>query len=268
MFTSFVSWVPNTPTGADIALFLESGLSLRYADVITEGQTSLDFLTGPFSFPTGYKGYAGSPAFDLFTTAVVAGASAVTLNYSDAGLLPFQEEALRLLHLNQDGEMEDVTSSLDTVNNRLAGATNQLGVFAVGIRDTFAPSAITDLTARTLNDSSVELSWTAPGDDQIYGQARSYDVRYATFPIDDANFSLSFGVINGASLSPASAGSTQSVHAMFLSPETTYYFAIKTMDAAGNVSLLSNISTAATRPVDTLPPATELKMEGAGYRQK
>ena len=237
---------PNTPTGDNIALVLNDGLSVSYQHVDTEGQTRVDFLSGSLPVPTSYKSYPGSPVFDLMTTAGVRGPITVTLNYSDAGLTLSQEQALKLLHRRSDGVMEDVTASLDTVNNRLVGTLASLSPFTVAIQDAIPPATITNLAARVLDGTSVKLSWIAPGNDQMSGQAQSYDIRYATFPISEAAFSLAPGVLSGDSLRPAVAGARQTLDVGSLKPTTTYFFAIRAVDDAGNLSAVSNITTAIT----------------------
>ena len=46
--------------------------------------------------------------------------------------------------------------------------------------DTTAPGAITSLSVVDRNESSVTLTWHAPGDDASDGTAATYDMRYAT----------------------------------------------------------------------------------------
>ena len=53
--------------------------------------------------------------------------------------------------------------------------------------DTLAPAAVTDLAVEAAAGRSVALTWTAPGDDGMFGTASGYDLRYATTPIDPAN---------------------------------------------------------------------------------
>src|SRR5215813_1529007 len=48
--------------------------------------------------------------------------------------------------------------------------------------DTNAPASIVDLTLIAVEDSSVILVWTAPGDDGDRGTAAAYDLRLSTDP--------------------------------------------------------------------------------------
>ena len=49
-----------------------------------------------------------------------------------------------------------------------------------GAGDKTAPAAISDLAIVNVTNSSLELSWTAPGDDGNSGTAKAYDLRYST----------------------------------------------------------------------------------------
>ena len=50
------------------------------------------------------------------------------------------------------------------------------------------PAAITDLAASSPTEDSVTLTWTAPGDSGNTGTAASYDIRYSTAAITEANW--------------------------------------------------------------------------------
>jgi hypothetical protein len=83
----------------------------------------------------------------------------------------------------------------------------------------------------------VTLHWTASGDDGVIGTATSYELRYSTSPITEANF-------GGASLVPGlphplSAGSSETFDVSL--PSGTYYFAMRVKDEVPNASLISNV---------------------------
>lgn len=92
--------------------------------------------------------------------------------------------------------------------------------------------------------TSVGLSWTAPGDDSLSGTAALYDLRMSTSPIDAGNFAAATPV--GSPPAPLVAGTRQSKVITGLSRSTTYWFAIRTRDDAGNWSGLSNLVQATT----------------------
>jgi hypothetical protein len=86
---------------------------------------------------------------------------------------------------------------------------------------------------------SVTLSWTAPGDDGDVGRAMGYEVRWSLLPITDANWEAA--IVVSAAPDPLPAGAHHSMVVGGLIPGTTYYFAIKAVDDAGNWSGLSNV---------------------------
>ena len=111
-------------------------------------------------------------------------------------------------------------------------------------RDTTPPAQITNLSATALNSNSVRLNWTAVGDDGTSGTAASYDIRYSTSNITSANWS-SATQVSGAP-TPRQSGTVETMIISGLSNNTTYYFAIKAIDEAGNASAISNVANART----------------------
>lgn len=133
-------------------------------------------------------------------------------------------------------------------------AVMEFGVNAYPFADTTAPAAITNLGVSSTTSGSATISWTAPGDSGNTGTATSYDVRYSTSPITDANFAsatLATGIP-----APAIAGTAQSMTISGLSATTTYYFAIKTSDEVPNQSAISNVPSGTTLPISWDGPAT------------
>ncbi len=110
--------------------------------------------------------------------------------------------------------------------------------------DGIPPAAVTNLATSSPTSSTITLTWTAPGDDGNTGTATSYDIRYSTSTINDANFASATQVPGEPS--PAAAGTNQNVTVTGLTPGTTYYFAMKTSDEVPNVSALSNVASGTT----------------------
>ena len=118
-----------------------------------------------------------------------------------------------------------------------------------------APIAVqTEVTASSSN--AVTLLWTAPGDDGNTGQAAQYDIRYSTSAIDSGNFSNASAATSVPA--PQTAGTTETYTVTGLQPATTYFFALKTADEAGNWSTISNIASKTTdaAPVACVPTYT------------
>lgn len=98
--------------------------------------------------------------------------------------------------------------------------------------------------------TAVTLTWTAPGDDGNVGQASSYDLRYSGTPITVDNFAQALSA--GSLPPPQPAGATETTTVNNLQPSTTYFFALKATDDAGNVSVMSNV---ASKTTSALPEA-------------
>ncbi|MDO8601933.1 MAG: lamin tail domain-containing protein, partial [bacterium] len=110
--------------------------------------------------------------------------------------------------------------------------------------DTTPPIDIEDLEAKDAQENTVTLEWTAPGDDGEIGTATSYELRYSPNSITDENWASTTS--SGLVITPQAAGESESVEISGLAPMTTYYFALKAKDEAGNESALSNIASATT----------------------
>jgi len=110
--------------------------------------------------------------------------------------------------------------------------------------DTTPPDAVTDLAVSGATTHSLTLTWTAPGDDGNNGTAAEYDIRYATSNIDNATWE--FAIQASGEPAPGPAGSNETFVVSGLAAATTYYFALKTIDNAGNRANLSNIASRAT----------------------
>ncbi|XXF76680.1 lamin tail domain-containing protein [Myxococcaceae bacterium GXIMD 01537] len=128
---------------------------------------------------------------------------------------------------------------------------------AFNIVDNVAPGAVS-LSVSVTTFTTVALAWTATGDDGNLGMATSYDLRYSTSPITtDAEFNAaSSGSI--AMGTPQAPGSAETATVMSLNSVTTYYFALKVGDGAGNWSAMASTSGTTQNPCDgfTCEPST------------
>ena len=155
-----------------------------------------------------------------------------------------------------------------SMNLGCAGASAILNGFdlTAGVPDTTPPAAITDLSVPATTAASVSLRWTAPTDNS--GKAASYNIRYSTSPIaDDAAFTAATAA-TGAPV-PANPGQQENFTVSGLTPATQYYFAIKSADSSGNISVLSNVPMGTTQAPDTTAPAavTNLTATAIGRNQ-
>jgi chitodextrinase len=119
--------------------------------------------------------------------------------------------------------------------------------------DTTPPAAVANLGVTSTTATSARLVWTAVGDDGQTGRAATYDLRYATSPIDASNWAEAVRVAGEPA--PMPAGQAESFTVTGLSPGTRYYFALKVADEVPNWSGLSNVPSAVTLAGDTTPPA-------------
>ncbi|MES1164231.1 MAG: S8 family serine peptidase, partial [Verrucomicrobiota bacterium] len=99
--------------------------------------------------------------------------------------------------------------------------------------------------------NALRLSWSAAGDDPGMGRAARTDIRRSTSPLTTANFDGA--VIVPAPGQPLAAGLREELTVSPLAGETTYHFALKSVDAAGNAAPMSNVAVATTL---LIPPST------------
>ncbi|OGF17979.1 MAG: hypothetical protein A2W00_02330 [Candidatus Eisenbacteria bacterium RBG_16_71_46] len=128
-----------------------------------------------------------------------------------------------------------------------------VGAYAPVVPDEIPPAAVRDLALQRILDQSVVLSWTATGNDGALGVAAAYDLRWSTQPINDQNFAGATPV--PVAPQPLPAGQEQTYVLLGLAPGTTYSFALKARDAAGNWSALSNVAGGTTDSSDRTAPA-------------
>ncbi len=107
---------------------------------------------------------------------------------------------------------------------------------------------------------TVVVRWTAPGDDGSVGIAAAYDLRVSESPITASNFNQAQAVTGLPA--PTAPGSRQRVTLRGLTRGTSYYFAIKTRDDAGNWAPISNLPRY-DWVLDAAPPAAPSGLSAA-----
>lgn len=136
---------------------------------------------------------------------------------------------------------EDGSANLSSVSN-----------YACATTPAIPPRTISDLSVSGQTPTTLALSWTAPGDDGDSGKASAYQLRYATSRINDATWDSATPV--SAPPIPQSAGQSESYTVVNLDGATRYYFAIRAVGSAGELSAISNIASGST--LDGAPPST------------
>lgn len=141
-------------------------------------------------------------------------------------------------------ELSDIPANYSGRVEIQAGVASSASTVSCSGGDTIPPATIANLSASTGSTTgTVDLNWTAPGDDGTNGTASQYIVRYNTVPITENNWGASANASNEPSPNPAGSSETMTVSG--LTPGQTYYFAIKTQDEVPNTSGLSNSPSAA-----------------------
>jgi hypothetical protein len=128
---------------------------------------------------------------------------------------------------------------LDNLTEDEQGAGLVDAEMAVQTPDNTPPAVVIDLTTSNPTSNSIDLNWTAPGDDGNEGDASEYDIRYSSVAITTETEWEAATQCAGEP-APSPAGTTETFTVTGLSPNTTYYFALKTADEVPNWSELSN----------------------------
>jgi uncharacterized delta-60 repeat protein len=129
--------------------------------------------------------------------------------------------------------------------------------------DAFPPIAITNLVANSPTNSSITLTWTAPGDNGVSGNATGYIVKYSTTgPINASNWESA--TTYAQSWTPAENGTTETHVITGLYANTTYWFAVKAYDDATppNYGGISNSPSGRTSSIFSTTPAGFLGQYG------
>ncbi|MBD3376442.1 T9SS type A sorting domain-containing protein [candidate division KSB1 bacterium] len=119
--------------------------------------------------------------------------------------------------------------------------------------DVVQPAQVLDLAVEQVNDNSMTLSWTAVGDDgSSNGPASSYQMRYSTQPLTEANKLQWWAAATPVQSLPAPAdpGTLQNVTITGLDIEQQYFFVLQVGDDVGNLSELSQVASGSTTPVE------------------
>lgn len=132
-------------------------------------------------------------------------------------------------------------------------STGRLNAAAALVSDSTPPAAPAGFSITARGETTLQLSWTAPGDDGNAGTAILYEMRYDTAPLTAGNPGR---LASRSHLpSPLPAGTQQSCLLPGLQPGAAYYVSLRAYDRAGNGSEL-----ALAGPVTTLPGTSEILM--------
>ncbi len=122
---------------------------------------------------------------------------------------------------------KDEVPNMGPISNTVSFTTEANGI------DVIDPDTISDLTVSAANEYSIELLWTAVGDNANEGAANTYDIRYSTSPINDLT-DFNNANLYTTSLIPSTAGASDQIMILGLAANTTYYFGVVAFDEDGN----------------------------------
>ena len=107
-----------------------------------------------------------------------------------------------------------------------------------------APAAIADLRVLAVTETTVVLTWTAPGDDGNVGRPQSYRIACSTAPLDSSGFDAAPFQLQRPAFKDA--GSAETTLVAGLVPGRRWRFAVKAIDRAQTASPISNVAEAFT----------------------
>jgi len=201
----------------------------------------------PLISPNGGT-FSGSVTVTLSTTTIEA-----DIYYTTDGLIP---DTTSDLYSSPFILTDDVTVQAKAFKTDLNPSEVASAIFTALPLDTTPPEEIVSLTLTNLSTTTLDLTWTAPGDDGDIGTASSYDIRQTTTaPSIDLQAWWDAAISFVGVPTPQSAGSTEIFTATGLLPATTYYLVVRALDEGTNISPLSlNVIQSATTTADNIPP--------------
>lgn len=121
-------------------------------------------------------------------------------------------------------------------------------VYCLRRPDTSSPATVIDLATSSPTADSISLTWTAPGDNGMVGNATGYVVKYSTTgPISASGWDSATTYTQ--SWTPAKNGTIEMRTITGLASATTYWFAVKAYDKVPNYSGISNSPSGSTSGV-------------------
>ncbi|KAL7825250.1 hypothetical protein AOLI_G00324570 [Acnodon oligacanthus] len=132
----------------------------------------------------------------------------------------------------------------------------------------FPPNKITDLSAE-IQEDTVFLNWTAPGEDFDQGTAESYEIRWSEHLEMLLNNFSNANLVNTSALQPQEAGSDEQfsfLSGVTIQNGTTLFFAVQSEDKeVMSVAVMAKLFAVVLLLLDALGPNTGIKLDGNGY---
>jgi len=127
--------------------------------------------------------------------------------------------------------------------------------------DSSGPSSLGTLEATAASPFSARLRFYATGEDGSQGRSSLYELRASKTGPVDSDIAFDFAEPLFVPRVPGPAGTHEDIIAGGLSPDTTYYLAVRALDRAGNPSPISNATVWTT---DRIPVGTLAQVAGMG----
>ena len=216
-----------TGTGDSGGVHTNSGVLNHWFYILTEGKTGTNDIGSAYAITGIGIDKAAKIAYRLESVYLSASS-----NYANARTYGIQ--AATDLYGTGSAEVIATTNSFYAVG---------IGAAYVGPTDTVAPTAPTALTAAGTTSTTTNLTWGASTDNVAV---------------------TGYAIYQGTTLITTVANTTYAVTG--LTPSTTYTFTVKAKDAAGNMSVASNVATVTTSVVviDTTPPSIPTALTASG----
>lgn len=195
------------------------------------------------------------------TYIIVSGSDVDEYKYSiDNGTTWTQQSVLQTIDLTglETGTYTVYVNAYNTTNDMWqdddSGETTASATMYSWTVDLTPPAAAELAAAAGVPPSTaIELSWSAVED-----CLKRYCLWYSDSEINEQNLDAATEVF--CDITPGPSGHTESFTVRGLCPDTLYYFAVKSEDAAGNVSEISDVASRTT--ANTLPTITGFQLTG------
>jgi hypothetical protein len=238
-----ISWpIPQNLAAGDYVLFMEVSLEQDFNDTYNEVSYPSPAKISYGEYGVAYRGQPSVIYKVPFTVTADSETIATTEEYIGYG----DPQGL-------DGMIRepDATITADKPNSgalRLllmagnAEETFRVRVDARSELDYVAPGAPGSMVVTDPQSSSATLSFLAPGDDDLVGTVRGYEVRYlaGTGPITETNFASANEVKFDVDVVPPGAPQTLTIKDLL--PETEYTVAVRAFDECHNTSAITTTS--------------------------
>ncbi|MBX3358972.1 MAG: hypothetical protein KF745_11165 [Phycisphaeraceae bacterium] len=145
-----------------------------------------------------------------------------------------------------DDHIQGSHSSYTGTQAGIRGPVNYAQAMFIDSRAGMRPAAVSDLSVFNVGSRGATLAFSSPaGTTTGLGNVDRYEIRYSTTPItSDAQWLAATEAINA--YAPRLAGLPEQLRIAELTPSTTYFVAVRSIDFAGSYSDLSNLGTFTT----------------------